>query len=82
MHGVIMPKLYQYPTPVIMRIPGEVTYPVSCTYNGGIIIDNEWYDGYSVPAPIVPKGYKLTGLGVGLQLNARPPLATALLEKV
>lgn len=58
----------------------QVTYPVSYTYNGGIIIDGEWYKGYKVDPPIIPEGYELLNIGVGLQLNARPPLATGLLK--
>ena len=59
-----------------------VTFPVSETYNGGIVIDNEWYSGYDVPAPKIPKGYELIGIGIGNQLNARPPYATRLLKKI
>jgi len=59
----------------------EVTYPVSYRYNGGTIIDDEWYTGYEVPPPILPDGYELVNIGVGLQLNARPPYATMLMKK-
>ena len=59
-----------------------VTYPVSYTYNGGTIIDNDWYNGYSVAKPKVPKGYKLTSISCGLQLNCYPPFATSLLESL
>ena len=59
-----------------------VTYPVSYTYNGGIIVDGKVYSGFTVPAPKVPKGFKLKGIGCGLQLNAKPPYATAYLEPV
>lgn len=59
----------------------EVTYPVSYRYNGGTTIEDEWYTGYEVPPPILPDGYELVNLGVGLQLNARPPYATMLLKK-
>lgn len=57
-----------------------VTYPVSYRYNGGITINEEWFDGFDVPAPDVPEGFKLTSIGCGLQLNARPPYATSFLE--
>lgn len=57
-----------------------VTYPVSIRYNGGIIIDGKWYDGYEVVKPKVPKGFKLYNIGCGLQLNARPPYATSYLQ--
>jgi hypothetical protein len=60
----------------------EVIFPVSYTYNGGTVIGDEWYSGYEVPTPQVPEGFKLVSLGVSLQLNARPPYATMLLEKI
>lgn len=59
-----------------------VTYSVSYRYNGGITIGNKWYEGYKVPPPKVPKGFKLTGIACGLQLNARPPYATAYIEAI
>ena len=55
----------------------EVTFPCSITYNGGTIINGEWYSGYEVP-----KGFELVSLGVGAQLNARPPYSTMLLKKI
>jgi hypothetical protein len=62
----------------------EVYYAVSCRYNGGYTRDgdDEWYTGFEVPPPILPEGYKLKSLGVGLQLNARPPYATALMVRI
>ena len=60
----------------------EITYPVSYEYNGGIIIDGKWYKGYDVPKPDVPVGYELVDIGVGLQLNARPPYATMVLSPI
>ena len=59
----------------------EVSYDVSYEYNGGVIVENEWYKGFEVPPPILPEGYELHNIGVGLQLNAQPPYATALLVK-
>jgi len=59
-----------------------VTYPVSYRYNGGIIIDKKHYQGYKVAKPKVPKGFKLVGIGCGLQLNATPPYATAYLKPI
>jgi hypothetical protein len=59
-----------------------VTYPVSYKYNGGIIINNKWYEGYEVPKPKVPKGFKLVGIGCGLQLNTHPPYATSYLKPI
>lgn len=56
-----------------------VTYAVSYSYNGGIVENGEWFAGYDVPPPIVPEGYELRSLGMGLELNAHPPRATALL---
>ena len=58
-----------------------VTFPRSITYNGGTIIDGEWYSGYEVPMPKVPAGFELVTLGIGSQLNARPPYSTMLLRK-
>jgi len=57
-----------------------VNYPVSYRYNGGIIIDNKWYSGFSVPPPHVPDGFQLVNIGVGLQMNACPPYATTYLK--
>ena len=57
-----------------------VTYPVSIRYNGGTVIDGEWYEGFKVAKPKVPKGFKLVGIGCGLQLNAKPPYATSYLQ--
>jgi len=57
-----------------------VSYPTSCTYNGGTIIDGKWYKGYRVPAPKVPRGFKLVSIGCGSQLNAHPPYATVYLK--
>lgn len=65
--------------------PGKtvtVTYPVSLSYNGGTVIEDKWYAGYIVPAPIIPEGYELVSIGVGLQLNAHPPTATMLLRQI
>lgn len=59
-----------------------VEYPVSCRYNGGIVIDKKWYEGVEVPDPDVPEGYELIDICIGLQLNAVPPTATKLLRKV
>jgi len=59
-----------------------VTYPVSYRYNGGIVIDDTWYEGYEVAKPTVPEGFKLVGIGCGLQLNASPPFATAYLKPI
>ncbi len=74
-------KLKKVDAPVLSAREGEVQFPSSYRYNGGTIIDGEWYDGYEVGDPIVPAGFKLVGLGVGLQLNAHPPLATQRLVK-
>lgn len=57
-----------------------VHYPVGIEYNGGTIHEGKWYRGFKVPAPTPPKGFKLTGIGIGLQLNAHPPYATVYLE--
>jgi hypothetical protein len=57
-----------------------VTYPVSYRYNGGTIIEDEYYEGFEVVKPSTPKGYELVGIGCGLQLNAHPPYATSYLR--
>lgn len=88
------PYYIQCEAPVLPTPPGkgakkvgknsyEVTYPVSYKYNGGYVMhgDDQWYAGFYVPEPVVPAGWKLVGIGVGLQLNARPPYATMLLVK-
>ena len=59
-----------------------VTFPVSERYNGGIVIKNEWYDGYEVVRPTVPEGYELIGISCGNQLNVYPPYATAYLKPI
>ena len=58
----------------------QVTYAVSYSYNGGIVENGEWFAGYKVPPPIVPEGYELIDRGIGLEMNAHPPFATALLS--
>lgn len=60
----------------------EVMYAVSNKYNGGISIKDEWYDGFEVPPPYILPGYGIVGIGVGLELNACPPLATGVLKPV
>ena len=80
-----MPKLFKCPPTDLRGIRDdrkEVMFATSCTYNGGIVIDGEWYDGYDVPPPLINPGYELIGIGVGLQLNARPPLATQVLRRM
>ena len=53
-----------------------VRFPVSYTYNGGVTVDGEWYEGFKVAPPVVPPGFELVSIGIGYQLNARPPVAT------
>jgi len=78
-----MKKFYKCPpTDLRCHQPMErasVMYDVSYTYNGGTVIDGEWYDGYEVPPPLIAPGYAIIGIGVGLQLNASPPYATGVL---
>lgn len=65
--------------------PGErvtITYATGISYNGGTVIDGEWFAGYEVPPPIIPAGYELVHIGVGLDLNSHPPRATALLVPI
>jgi len=70
----------------------EATFSVSYRYNGGIVLDEngapiiswdggEWYDGYKIERPVVHGDFELVGMGVGLQLNARPPYATQILRR-
>ena len=59
-----------------------VTYPVGYRYNGGVTHKGEWYTGFIVPPPIVPEGYRLMDIGIGLELNAWPPVATMLMLKI
>ena len=60
----------------------EVTYAVSYDYNGGTSHPKTgvWVKGYKVPPPIIPHTHELISLGVGLQLNNRPPTATCILR--
>jgi hypothetical protein len=65
--------------------PGKsvtVRYPVSISYNGGTVVNDKWCAGYIVPPPIVPAGYELVDLCVGLELNAHPPMATKILRSI
>lgn len=57
----------------------KVTYAVGVSYNGGTVVNDEWFAGYEVGEPIIPEGYELKDLGCGLELNCAPPRATALL---
>lgn len=75
-------RFFKVKAPVIKGKEGKlVTYPVSYEYNGGIVINNEWYNGYEVEAPIVPDGLCLQSIGCGLQMNCQPPFATSRLVK-
>ena len=56
-----------------------VTYPISIRYNGGTTIDGKWFQGYIVPKPKIPKGFKVHNIGCSLNLNAHPPYATVYL---
>jgi hypothetical protein len=58
----------------------QVVFPVSYSYNGGMEYKGQWYKGFKVPRPKVPKGWELIDIGVGLQLNARPPFSTMALR--
>ena len=57
-----------------------VKYPVSYRYNGGVTYKGQWYEGFTVSKPRVPPGFKLVGIGIGLELNSHPPLATQYLR--
>lgn len=75
-------KFLSYPETIKLEAKeGRVHYPVSYSYNGGMVKDGKWYQGWIVNDPIVPAGYELVSIAVGLQLNADPPLATMYLRK-
>jgi hypothetical protein len=59
----------------------EVSFPVSCDYNGGIVINDKWYEGIIVPEPEVPNEHELQSIYVGLNHNTIPPTKTMLLVK-
>lgn len=59
----------------------EVIFPVSTEYNGGVCYEGKWYRGFRVPKPELPEGYELISMGVGHQMNSRPPYATMLLRR-
>ena len=80
-------KLKKYPAPKLTI--GErwldsylVTFPVSYRPNGGCVIDGEYYDGVEVPSPIIPSGYTLKSIGVGMMLNQTPPVCTMYLKPI
>ena len=75
-------KWFRMRRPVItQRKEGEVTFSVGYRYNGGIIINGKHVQGILIASPKVPKGFELRSIGVGLQLNSRPPYATQFLKK-
>ena len=76
-----MRKWIRFPAPVLLAKEGRVSYPVSYEYNGGILIDEKQYAGYKVKPPVIPEGYILKSIGLGLNLNSKPPIATAYLQK-
>jgi hypothetical protein len=59
----------------------QISFPVSYTYNGGIVIGDKWYKGFHVPAPIIPSDCELNTLGIGLCLMSQPPMCTVLLKR-
>jgi hypothetical protein len=82
---VLMSKLKCPPTDLRGYSPRkgsriEVQYAVSNSYNGGIGVGDEWYEGFEVPAPLLNPGHVIVGIGVGLDLNNHPPLATGILK--
>jgi hypothetical protein len=60
----------------------KVHYPVGISYNGGTVIKGEWFAGYKVDPPIVPEGYQLVDICVGLELNCAPPMCTKILKEL
>jgi hypothetical protein len=71
-----------WPQETLPAKEGKVTFAVSYTYNGGMTYRSKWYKGYKCEPPIVPRGYKLVDLAVGLQFNSSPPRATYKLERI
>jgi len=57
-----------------------VRYLSGYRYNGGIVVDSEWYEGFEVDPPTIPAGFELINIGIGLYMNAQPPIATAFLK--
>lgn len=60
----------------------EVQVYATNQYNGGIIVNDKWVQGIEVPTAQVPAGFTLEGIGCGLQLNSRPPLATRIMRTI
>ena len=58
-----------------------VQYPTGYRYNGGIIVNDKLVAGFVVDPPKLPDGYRLQGIGVGLEMNSRPPMLTKSLIK-
>ena len=77
-----MDRFKVLPSPVLPRKEGQVTFPVSYKYNGGVVVEGQWFEGFEVGLPVIPAGYELVSLAMGLQLNAKPPLATMYLKKI
>lgn len=68
-------------SPILPKKEGKVKFPVSYRYNGGTIVDGKWHEGFEVGDPVVPDGYELISLGIGLELNSKPPVCTMYLQK-
>lgn len=64
------------------RLGRSVQVRVACSYsyNGGTVVKGVLYSGYDVAPPIIPDGYVLVDIGIGLCLNSHPPMATKILR--
>jgi len=75
-------EFIKLPAPVLAAKEGYVSYPVSYEYNGGTIYKGQYVKGFEIPEPVVPIGFKLVELYMGLQHNAHPPLKTSKLKRI
>lgn len=64
------------------RGEGWVQYRTGYRYNGGTIVNDTWVKGFLIAEPRLPRGFRLRCIGVLLQLNNHPPIATSYLERI
>lgn len=74
-------RWFRMARPSLSAKEGEVQYPTGVRYNGGTVVNGKWVQGFLIAPPKVPAGFSLRTMGVGLQLNSRPPYATQYLER-
>jgi len=75
-------EFIKLPAPKLPAKEGNISYPVSYEYNGGTIYKGQYIKGFEIPEPIVPNGFKLVQLYMGLQLNSCPPMKTNRLRRI